>query len=128
MELIGVTYSGRKPYKDKTPLRTSWMPGDTKRVPEDAARVLCRFAEFARAQDQGAQASDDEVMAAVVSVKQKDKDEEAARNNMLNLIDSMDKDALEAYARNYEVELDKRRRVSNLRAEVVSLVEQFGVR
>ena len=47
---------------------------------------------------------------------------------MLMLIDSMDKDALEAYALKYEINLDKRRGVEKLRGEVVSLIEQFGAR
>ena len=41
-------------------------------------------------------------------------------------IDQMDKVALEAYARNYGVELDKRRSVAALRAEVNNLVELHG--
>ena len=47
---------------------------------------------------------------------------------MLMLVDSMDKEALEAYAMKYEVNLDKRRALDKLRAEVVSLIEQFGAR
>lgn len=47
---------------------------------------------------------------------------------MLMLIEAMDKDALEAYAMKYEVNLDKRRGVEKLRGEVVSLIEQFGAR
>ena len=48
--------------------------------------------------------------------------------SMLMLIDSMDKDALEAYALKYEINLDKRRGIDKLRGEVVSLIEQFGAR
>ena len=47
---------------------------------------------------------------------------------MLLTIESMDKSALEEYARKYEIELDKRTGVGKLRAEVATLVEQFGVR
>ena len=47
---------------------------------------------------------------------------------MLLTVESMDKGALEEYARKYDVELDKRLGVAKLRAEVSTLIEQFGVR
>ena len=47
---------------------------------------------------------------------------------MLLTVQSMDKSALEEYARKYEVELDKRLGVGKLRAEVSTLIEQFGAR
>ena len=47
---------------------------------------------------------------------------------MLLTVESMDKAALEQYARKYEVELDKRRSLDTLRAEVSTLIEQFGAR
>ncbi len=33
MQLIAVKYQGRKRYRDRTPLRNEWEPGDAKRVP-----------------------------------------------------------------------------------------------
>ena len=48
--------------------------------------------------------------------------------SMLLTVEAMDKPALEEYARKYEVELDKRLGVVKLRAEVSTLIEQFGVR
>lgn len=38
----------------------------------------------------------------------------------------MDKDALEAYAKNYSVDLDKRRSLASLRQEVNNLIELHG--
>ena len=47
---------------------------------------------------------------------------------MLLTVESMDKGALEEYARKYDVELDKRLGIAKLRAEVSTLIEQFGAR
>ena len=51
MKLIDVKYDGKKPYRDRTPLRNEWEPGDVKRVPERDAKILLRFAEFHRAEE-----------------------------------------------------------------------------
>ena len=51
MQLIAVKYEGKKPYRDRTPLRNEWEPGDAKRVPERDAKTLLRFAEFSRADE-----------------------------------------------------------------------------
>ena len=55
-------------------------------------------------------------------------DEHQQTENMLLTVESMDKGALEEYARKYDVELDKRLGIAKLRAEVSTLIEQFGVR
>lgn len=128
MKLITVKYEGRKLYRDRTALRTEWSPGDVKRVPEREARILLRFAEFARAPDVEAAGQPGDVEAMVAAQVQREQDERNETEGMLLLLDTMDKDALEAYAAKYEVSLDKRRGVEKLRAEVTSLIEQFGVR
>lgn len=128
MKLVPVKYSGRKPYTDKTALRNRWEPGDTKLVPDDCERVLLRFAEFGPGKESDVQAVRGEAEAAVVAQEKRKHDEQNEAEGMLNLVETMDKDALEAYAAKYEVNLDKRRGVATLRSEVVSLIEQFGVR
>ena len=40
----------------------------------------------------------------------------------------MTKEALMEYAAKYEVKLDRAKKVADLRAEVVTLVEQYGAR
>ena len=62
------------------------------------------------------------------AIEQAEQTENQVREAMLLTIESMDKSALEEYARKYEIELDKRTGVGKLRAEVATLVEQFGVR
>ena len=47
---------------------------------------------------------------------------------MLLSVDQMDKGALEAYARKYDVDLDKRGKLDSLRGQVVNLIHQYGVR
>lgn len=128
MNLIAVKYSGKKPYRDRTPLRTHWQPDDVRRVPERDAKVLLRFAEFARAAIEDATDQLGDAEAAVTAQAQREQDERNETEGMLMVIDTMDKDALEAYAMKYEVNLDKRRSVEKLRTEVAGLIEQFGAR
>ena len=128
MKLIVVKYEGKKPYRDRTPLRNEWEPGDVKLVPERDAKILLRFAEFNRAEEADATDRTEDVEAAIAAQAQRENDERNETEAMLMLIDTMDKDALEAYALKYEVNLDKRRGLDKLRGEVVSLIEQFGAR
>ena len=128
MKLIVVKYEGKKPYRDRTPLRNEWEPGDIKRVPERDAKILLRFAEFERAEEAEATDRPEDVEAAIAAQTQRENDERNETEAMLMLVDTMDKDALEAYALKYETNLDKRRGLDKLRGEVVSLIEQFGAR
>ena len=128
MKLIVVKYDGKKPYRDRTPLRNEWEPGDVKRVPERDAKILLRFAEFHRAEEAEATDRPEDVEAAIAAQAQRENDERNETEAMLMLVDTMDKDALEAYALKYEINLDKRRGLDKLRGEVVSLIEQFGAR
>ena len=128
MQLIAVKYEGKKPYRDRTPLRNEWEPGDAKRVPERDAKTLLRFAEFTRADEADLTEQPGDAEAVIVAQQQRERDERNETEAMLMLVDTMDKGALEAYALKYEVNLDKRRGLDKLRGEVVSLIEQFGAR
>ena len=128
MKLIVVKYEGKKPYRDRTPLRNEWEPGDVKRVPERDAKILLRFAEFHRPEEAEATDRPEDVEAAIAAQTQRENDERNETEAVLMLVDTMDKDALEAYALKYEINLDKRRGLDKLRGEVVSLIEQFGAR
>lgn len=128
MKLIAVKYEGRKDYRDRTALRNEWKPGDVKRVPEREARQLLKFAEFKRADVAEATDAPGDAEAVVLAQEQREQDQHNEQEGMLNLIETMDKGALEAYAAKYETTLDMKLGVKKLRAEVASLVEQFGVR
>ena len=134
MNFTRLTYSGRKPYNDKA--GTVWAPGDTHLVAPDTAKRLLRFAEFAPAKDEPAagkatKADTEELQKAQAlheEQKRKAADEHQQTENMLLTVESMDKGALEEYARKYDVNLDKRLGIAKLRAEVANLIEQFGAR
>ena len=134
MNFTRLTYIGRKPYNDKA--GTVWAPGDTHMVTPDTAKRLLRFAEFALAKDAPADAKSPKGKAEELQKAQTLHEEQARKaanehqqtENMLLTVESMDKGALEEYARKYEVELDKRLGIAKLRAEVSNLIEQFGAR
>lgn len=131
MDLLRIAYSGRKPYRDKIS-KTSWLPGDVKPVTADTARRLKKFAEFDDAEVQADNSVDNaESLAAMAQqneIDQANKLEQNQVEGVLLTIESMNKEALEAYAGKYEVNLDKRKKVGDLRAQVAGLVEQFGAR
>lgn len=148
MNFFKMTYSGAKPYRDKV-MGLTWLPGDTNVVTAEAAKYLRRFAEFAltgnaspagKAASKGDSARDvqavqhvqgEETQKAMLAAQQAARaaeQEEDVRREMLMTVDSMDKNALEAYASKYEVNLDKRRSVQDLRAQVATLIDQYGVR
>ena len=130
MDLTRIIYNGRKIYRDKVSGNT-WEPGAAKLVTPDAAKNLLRFAEFARADVGDSKPSDAELENAITIQKDADRTKEQERQvleSMLLTVQSMDKSALEEYARKYEVELDKRLGIGKLRAEVSTLIEQFGAR
>ena len=134
MNFTRLTYSGRKPYNDKA--GTVWAPGDTNMVTPDTGKRLLRFAEFALAKDEPTAAKSPKGKAEELQKAQtlheeqerKAANEHQQTENMLLTVESMDKSALEEYARKYEVELDKRLGIAKLRAEVSNLIEQFGAR
>lgn len=125
--MIVLEYKGKKPYRDRTALRFEWQPGDVKRIPKSMGKALLKFAEFS-VSEKASDAQADDVAVAILAHEQHKTDEHNEVESMLMLVDSMDKDALEAYAERYEVKLDKRRNVESLRADVASLIEQFGAR
>jgi hypothetical protein len=149
MKFDKLEYTGKKPYHDRH-AATHWEPGDTKLVPEAVARKLLRFVEFRRAsvdqqqveqlqpadqqeqQPDATQTQDDaalqQAQAAQQQVEQLQQQERAATEAMLLTIEGMDKGALAEYAAKYEVKLDARKGEAKMRAEVATLIEQFGAR
>lgn len=127
MNLTRITYNGHKPYRDRE-VRYEWTPGDAKLVPEKAARRLLRFPVFALATASATEDETAQATAVVELAKQQERDDHHAKEGILMTIESMDKNALEAYASKYETSLDKRKNETVLRAQVANLIEQFGAR
>ena len=127
MNLTRITYSGTKSYRDRE-VRYQWAPGDTKLVPERAASRLLRFPVFALAKGEATAAEREQAIVTVELAEQKARDEHYEKEGMLMTIETMDKNALEAYAAKYETNLDKRKSEATLRAQVANLIEQYGVR
>ena len=127
MNLTRITYHGKKPFTDRE-VRYHWKPGDSKLVPEKAARRLLRFPVFALATAPATDAEQAQASVAVELAKQQERDEHHEKEGVLMTIESMDKNALESYASKYETNLDKRKSETVLRAQVANLIEQFGVR
>jgi hypothetical protein len=127
MNLTRITYKGGKPYRDRE-VRYEWAPGDTKLVPDKAARRLLRFPVFALADGAATAAEQEQATVTMELSNQKERHEHHEKEGMLMTIETMDKGALEAYAAKYETKLDKRKGEAALRAEVAGLIEQFGVR
>lgn len=133
MQFVRIEYTGWKPYTDRTPLKTKWLPRDVKPIPEvyaHGSKGLLRFAEFKLSETAAKDEGEEQAMAetAQVAVELQKADENAQVESMLLTIESMDKATLADYAAKYETELDKRLAVSKLREQVSGLVEQFGVR
>ena len=134
MKFVKVRYTGVTPYTDRTPLKNAWEPGDVKRVSEDDARALRRYLEFQLVtEDAKAErkkpATDEQAELAQAQQSQQHamaskKANDSAVESALLEISIMEKDALEAYARqNYSVDLDKRRSLDTLRTQVTALVQ-----
>lgn len=140
MKFVKVRYDGVTPYTDRTPLKNAWEPGDVKLVSEADALALCRYLEFQRVTDDAkadqkkaaaGKKPETEEQAELAQAQQAQqhamankKSNDSAIESALLEISIMEKDALEAYARqNYSVDLDKRRSLDTLRTQVTALVQ-----
>ena len=140
MKFVKVRYDGVTPYTDRTPLKNAWEPGDVKLVSEADALALCRYLEFQRVTDDAkadqkkaaaGKKPETEEQAELAQAQQSQqhaiaskKANDSAVESALLEISIMEKDALEAYARqNYSVDLDKRRSLDTLRTQVTALVQ-----
>ena len=99
-----------------------WTKGETKLVPAALAEKLLRHAPVYVPGDKKAAPKHAEVIAE--PAKKDENDTQEVRDSL----NTMDKDALEAYARtHFRVELDKRKSLQSLRGQVTQLVEQYGI-
>lgn len=126
MEFVTLKYNGTKDYRDRTVMRNHWKPGDVKPVPAREAKKLLQFVEFARHEGDVPQELQAYAQAVQATVQELDERKKRELANVQISIDQMDKGALEVYAKQYGVNLDKRRSVETLRQEVNNLIELHG--
>ena len=138
---IAVRYIGRRPeWHDRVYMTVlHFTAGQVRVLPSEIARRFLRHADlFERAEvaaepaEQAAEPAqqDDDTEALLEQGKaaREQKDEQQSLiQDLYDQIDQMDKDSLEQFASTkYRQELDKRKAVAKLRAEVKQMVDQFG--
>lgn len=114
----------------------TFHPRQRRQLPADTARLFLRHAdlfELAKADkpEDITKQKDDDTQEQLAKQAKKDAQKTKDDNVLQELyvqVSTMDKDALEQFAKDhYQVNLDKRRSLDNLREEVVGLIDQFGV-
>lgn len=128
MDFIPIQYNGSAPYRDKTPLRNHWQPGQIREVADAVAKQLLRYLEFSRAPEAGDDASlRNAKQAQAVADETKAKKKRLEADTLVD-VDLMDKDQLSSFAKeNYGVKLDKRSSIEDMRAKAHELVLGTGV-
>lgn len=142
MKFVTIRYSGTTPYKDRTPLKNEWEPGEEKLVSERVAKTLLGYLEFQRVDVAASQplpvdtttsngGGDDSAAAALLKAQkaeaeaaEREKKAKKLTEDTLLEVSKMTKDVLADYAKqNYGVELDTKAKVGDLRNQVTALVQ-----
>ncbi|MFM7012179.1 MAG: hypothetical protein ACKO0Z_23100 [Betaproteobacteria bacterium] len=99
--------------------------GETVSVDDDIAVKLLRHKDVYVLGD----AEESTTAFAVESSNKKDDDEQEQENqDQRDVIAAMNKDALKAFAKtHFQIDVDSRKSVENIRAQVIGLVDQYGV-
>jgi hypothetical protein len=121
MDQVSVKYIGKRAqYTDGTyGTRILFIQGESRLVPIDKARLMLKHPDVYVPGEADA-------VAAVIPEEQAKKPDDETQD-MRDAIAIMDKVALEAYAKtNFRVNIDRRKNVEALRAEVTGLVDRFG--
>lgn len=131
-----ILYIGTKPLTDRLyNTGLSFEPMQSRQLPDDTARLFLRHADLFELatldKPQSGKQKDDDTQVQLAKQAKKDQQKTKDDNALQDLyvqVSTMDKDALEQFAKDhYQVDLDKRRSLDNLREEVVGLIDQFGV-
>lgn len=121
--LTPIKYIGKRPtYIDGMyGTHTAFVQGETAMVDSDiAAKMLRHTDQYELGKVKGA-------APAVEKTSEKPEKEDEATQDLRDQINAMDKDALEAFAKNhFKIDLDKRKSAASLRQHVTQLVDQFG--
>lgn len=122
--MIPIKYIGKRPtYRDGAySTGIEWVQGQTQLVPADKARLMLRHPDVYVPGDEAV------TDVAVVAAPQAKDDDADASQEARDAIATMNKDALEIYAKtHFQIDLDKRLGVEKLRAKVAGLVDQYGL-
>jgi hypothetical protein len=133
-----IKFIGRKPFLDNL-YRSGlhWEPGQTRDVPVDLGNKFLRHADVFTPGKKIAANEDirdilvDDTKAVLAAARKKTAKEEEEAGRVEDTRDNlllMDKNALEAFARaHFRVELDKRRKLEDLRQQVSGYIDQYGL-
>lgn len=133
--MTAISYIGKKPFSDRLyNTGLTFDVGQVREVPDEMARLFLRHQDLFVLSDKPAKKdkpkSDDtqeliDEHAKVTAQKTKDEND---LQDLYVQVHNMDKDALEQFAKDhYQIDLNKRKSLENLREEVVGLIDQFGV-
>ena len=127
-QAVGIRYVGvRDLHEDHLyGTRLAWLPGQVHNV--DAAiavRMLMHKDVYERADVE----ANKPVSGKSNQVEQEqERVQEQQHDDTRSAIAIMDKDALEQFAKtHFQIDLDKRKGLSNLRSQVIGLIDQFGM-
>lgn len=147
---VAVQYIGRRPsFRDHLfGTGLTFVPGQTRELPNEVARLFLRHADqFVEADTSAPAASkpkgktdakqpvddqdpDGTKAALELAAKQKDEinDKERQRQDMMDTVAHMTKTSLIEFARNnYRQELNKAQKLEDLRTQVRGFIDQFGM-
>lgn len=127
MQTESIAYVGfRAHHRDATYGTGEWVKGQVKLVDAAIAAKMLRHADVYVV----GLVPDDEQAEVVEQPTQKSEKEaaEAAVQDALDVVQAMDTDALVEFTqRNFNMKLDRRKSVGNLRIETQQLIHQFGL-
>lgn len=136
---VSITHIGREdPFIDRNyGSNLSFGPGQSRTVPADLAARLLRHGDVFELTKDGAKvekpakAPVDDTQAVLQASKEKQDEQNEELNQRQNLVDQinlMDKDALKDFAHTkYGQPIPKTMTVENMRAKVVGFIDQFGM-
>lgn len=133
--MTNITYIGKKPFFDRLyNTGLTFDVGQVRAVPDDMARLFLRHKDLFAVSDTAPKTPKKETdnTQALIDQKAKETAEKTkSENNLQDLytqVSVMDKDALEQFTKDhYQIDLNKRKSLENLREEVIGLIDQLGV-
>ena len=132
MKFVKIRYEGHSLYKDRTPLKNEWEPGEEKLVSERDAKQLLGYLEFKRVTVEASKKGSEQDADTELAQAQQAQAEAAAleqqtkklTEDTLMEVTRMTKAELGEYAmKNYGVELNQKDKADDLRNQVTALVQ-----